>query len=40
VFVEYDGSNGYDWALGSSFISQYYTEFDLDINRIGFADSK
>jgi len=37
VFVDFDGSYGYQWALGASFISQYYTEFDLGNNRVGFA---
>lgn len=37
AFVDYDGSSGYEWALGASFISQYYTEFDLGNNRVGFA---
>jgi len=40
AFVEYDGSYGYEWAFGASFISQYYTEFDLGSNRIGFAVAK
>jgi hypothetical protein len=37
AFVDYDGSNGYEWSFGTSFISQYYTELDLGNNRVGFA---
>jgi hypothetical protein len=37
AFVDYDGSSGYQWSLGASFIAQYYTEFDLGKNRVGFA---
>nr|CAD7414952.1 unnamed protein product [Timema poppensis] len=41
AFVATDLAAPYDnlWALGAAFIGQYYTEFDLGKNRIGFAES-
>nr|CAD7426086.1 unnamed protein product [Timema monikensis] len=41
AFIATDLAAPYDnlWALGAAFIGQYYTEFDLGKNRIGFAES-
>ena len=31
---------GVDWTLGQNFLRNYYTVFDAENNRIGFAEQK
>ena len=34
------GPNRLSWVIGDIFLSKYYTEFDLERHRVGFAKKK
>lgn len=39
TFVGLDDINGYDWYLGEPFFASVYVEFDIQRERVGFAQS-